>query len=347
MGRVRPVRGYGLRTPVAPWGRPRPTRDRPAGRDRIRGRESILMDRESDRLRRAARLVEQAADRVDTGTAEREDIDAAIAELVAAQRDIFGRRPRSGRGSGAKQRILTYLQSRLGEPVSGEELAAISGIQEWARRVRELRVEQGYDIDELGDSMYRLSTPEPDRQRAEAWRLANGIRRRKGSALARIERLLIALESKVVTREQIDYVANIKEGSRRVRELRDESGWPINSHIDEPDLRPGEYRLVSADPADRRDSRQRLYREDLRERIFRRDGYACQMCGRDRQKALDSGDTRFYLEIHHVNAVADDLDKLGPDELNDESNLITLCHTDHVSETAAFHQQRGAQRRSR
>ena len=95
----------------------------------------------------------------------------------------------------------------------------------------------------------------------------------------RIEAFLRAFEGEVVSRDQIDYVAKIKEGSRRVRELRDEHGWPINSHIDEPDLRPGEYRLVSADPADRRDTRQRLYPEGLRERVFARDNYTCRSVG--------------------------------------------------------------------
>ena len=85
-------------------------------------------------------------------------------------------------------------------------------------------------------------------------------------------------------------------------ELRDEHGWPINWHIDEELLRVDEYRLVSADPADRLDIRQRLYKEDVRERVFARDNYTCTACGRDRARALAAGDTRFYLEIHPTSA---------------------------------------------
>jgi 5-methylcytosine-specific restriction endonuclease McrA len=130
-----------------------------------------------------------------------------------------------------------------------------------------------------------------------------------------------------------------------MRELRDEHGWPIDSNIDEPQLKPGEYRLVSDDPADLRDFRQRLYPEHLRERVFRRDGYRCQSCGRDRHAALRAGDTRFYLELHHRHAVAEELDALPSEELNDENNLVTLCHTDHAKETAALQERRRRERR--
>jgi 5-methylcytosine-specific restriction endonuclease McrA len=130
-----------------------------------------------------------------------------------------------------------------------------------------------------------------------------------------------------------------------VRELRDEHGWPVNSHIDEAALRPGDYRLVSADSADRRDPRQRLYPEHLRERVFARDDYTCRSCGRNREKALAAGDTRFYLEIHHKTAVAEELEALPPEELNKEENLITLCHRDHNEETGKLQERRRRERR--
>ena len=149
----------------------------------------------------------------------------------------------------------------------------------------------------------------------------------------------------VIDGETIAYVAKISSAQRRVRELRDEHGWPINSNIDEEGLRPGEYRLVSADPADRRDTRQRLYEEDVREKVFARDNYTCQGCGRNREKALAAGDTRFYLEIHHKSAVAEELDALPPEELNKAENLVTLCHGDHLKETAKLQRRRRRARR--
>ena len=202
----------------------------------------------AERLRRAAGQLRELADRLEDGAADRDDFDPIVAEILGTQRDHFGPRPRAPRGHGAKVKILAYLQTHVGKPVHGEELGAISGIQEWARRVRELRVEDGYEIVELGQSTYQLESLVPDRERALQWQTANEIRRRRGSARSRIEAFLEANVGQVVTRQQIDYVSNIAEGSRRVRELRDEAGWPINSHIDEPDLEPGEYRLLSTDP---------------------------------------------------------------------------------------------------
>ncbi len=272
-------------------------------------------------------------------------MDAVIAEIVGAQHQLFGPRPKAPRGEGGRYKVLVYLQAHAGEDVSGEELAVVSGIQEWARRLRELRVEFGYDIIEVADGVYRLLDTEPDEKRAEQWRIANTIRRKPGSATDRIKAFFTEFQGAIVNRDQIDYVAKIKEGVRRVRELRDEQGWPINSHIDEPTLRPGEYRLVSADPADRRDSRQRLYSENLRERVFVRDEFTCQVCGRNRERALEAGDTRFYLELHHKTAIASELDALTARELNNEENLIALCHADHLKKTAELQRQHGRQRR--
>lgn len=275
----------------------------------------------------------------------RERIDELVAELRRAQLDAFGRAKRAARGEGAKSRILAYLLARSGQVVRGEELAEVSGIQEWPRRVRELRVQDGYEIAEIGSSAYRLESDQPDLDQATAWKTANVIRRRKGSATERIAAFLEACVGKVVTREQIDYVAKIAEGARRVRELRDQSGWPINSHIDEPGLEPGQYRLTSIDPSDRRDPLQRLYPEKTRQEVFERDEYTCRACGRDRIKAQSAGDDRFYLEVHHKVAIADELKSLPASELNDLGNLETLCHADHLKQTAKLQRRKRQTRR--
>ena len=279
------------------------------------------------------------------GLGGRDAIDEFIAELRGAQISLFGSRPRAGRGEGGKAKILAYLLAHVGEVVHGEVLAEASGIHEWARRIRELRVEDGYDITELGPSGYRMESSTPDAQRAAVWKTANVIRRQPGSALERIEALFDANVGEVVDREQIDYVGKIAEGSRRVRELRDEHGLPIDSHIDDPALKVGQYRLTSNQPEDRRDLLQRLYPEDLRRRVFERDDYTCQICGRNRAKADAAGDSRFYLEIHHKVAVADELEALPKSELNEEDNLITLCHSDHGKETAKLQRRKRKTRR--
>lgn len=296
-------------------------------------------DQAGARLRDAAHELETLADAAVAGAASREDVELAFAEALGAYRDLFGPRPRAKRGEGAGPRLLAHLQSRVGEWISGEELRAASGfIDNWARRVRELRVEKGYDITERGD-MYRLESAAPNEERARRWQRLNAIRRTKGSGFKRLQLLFEEFVGEVIDGETIAYVAKISSAARRVRELRDEHGWPINSHIDEEGLKPGEYRLVSADPSDRRDTRQRLYEEGVREEVFARDAYTCQVCRRNRENALAAGDTRFYLEIHHKSAVAEQLDALPPADLNKPENLITLCHTDHIQETARLQER--------
>jgi HNH endonuclease len=297
------------------------------------------------RLRAVAERIGSVAQEIEDRQGRREAIDAVVAELRAIQSACFGIRERAPRGQGAKSRILTYLLARAGEVVQGDELAEISGIHEWPRRIRELRVQDGYEITEIGSSAYRLESDQPDLERATSWKTANVIRRRQGSAVERIAAFLEASVGNVVSRDQIDYVARIAEGSRRVRELRDEEGWPINSHVDERDLEPGEYRLTSTDPADRRDPLQRLYPERVREQVFERDSYTCQVCGRDRSKAEAAGDSRFYLEVHHKVAIADELEALSRAERDNLDNLTTLCHADHLRETAKLHRRKWNTRR--
>jgi len=290
-----------------------------------------------DRLREIER-------KIAAGAAQRESIDFFAAELRRVQNQIFGPRPKGRSGNAGKARILAYLLERVGQDVGGEELAQVGAISEWARRVRELRVEEGYEIRRVGPSVYRLESPAPDQKRADLWKRANVIRRQSGSALQRVAALLDSSVGEVVTREQIDYVGRARESIRRVRELRDEQGWPIDSYIDDPTLSSGEYRLISNNPEDRRDSLQRLYEEDLRQRIFVRDDYTCQICGGNRRRAEAAGDSRFYLEVHHKVAVADELAEMPKSERNDIANLITLCHRDHLEETANLQRQKRADR---
>lgn len=303
-------------------------------------------DDPAGRLRELARRLEAIADGLSEQTT-RADLDSVIADSRIFAVRQFGRKPRAAPGQGGGPLILRHLQNHVGEWLDGEELAVVSGIGEWARRVRELRVQQGYDIIQ-DEGKYLLKDAEPNAELAARWQTMNGIRRSGGSGVSRIKAMLQAYVGEVVTRDDIDYVAfPQKEGTRRARQLRDELGWPFESHIEDPVLRPGEYRLVSFDEDDLLDPRQRLYTENLRERIFERDNYTCQNCGRNRESAERAGDRRFFLEVHHRNAVAEQLDALPADELNNESNLVTYCHGCHRRETAAFQARRREERRRR
>ena len=275
----------------------------------------------------------------------RQELEEVVTRLRILIIRHFGRKPKASHGAGARAIIRDHFNANVGRWIEGEEIAAVSGIQEWARRVRELRVEEGYDIEEQ-DDRYCLRHSQPDHKSAAHWEKLHTIRQMEGGARERILTLFTENVGEVLSRNEVDYVAKIKEGSRRLRELRDEFGWPIESHVDDPELQPGQYRLVSADKEDRRDPRQRLYPEDLRAQVFKRDGYRCRKCRRGHHEAQSAGDRRFYLEVHHLKAVAEELDALPQDELNDADNLATYCHGCHRVATAAFHREKRQQRQA-
>lgn len=81
---------------------------------------------------------------------------------------------RKKRGSGARQRILELFLSRVGQKVTKEEIIEVAHISEWARRIREIRDELGYQVlshkdrpGELKPGEYILATDEP-RETAKA-----------------------------------------------------------------------------------------------------------------------------------------------------------------------------------
>lgn len=297
-------------------------------------------------MREATTQLQAAVDAVERGEAGRERVAEAVAAVRGSVVRAFGPKPRAKAGEGGKWKMLDHLRGHLGLPIHREELAAVADIDEWARRVRELRVEHGFDIECIGNDLYVLHSPHPDDEKAEGWRTANTIRRRKISVTAKVEAFFEANVGRVVRRDQLDYVAKTaKEATRRARELRDEKGWPIISHVDDPGLRPSEYMLISSDPSDFADPNQRDYPVDVRAAVFARDEYRCRKCGRTREEALAAGDTRFILEVDHVVGVAD------PTELTDEQkadidNLESLCHTCHAKKTGEFQREQRRRRRA-
>ncbi|MDP2327184.1 MAG: HNH endonuclease [Dehalococcoidia bacterium] len=46
----------------------------------------------------------------------------------------------------ARDRLREYFLARVGQVLGSDELRAVAGISEWARRVRELRDDEGYQI---------------------------------------------------------------------------------------------------------------------------------------------------------------------------------------------------------
>ncbi len=154
-----------------------------------------------------------------------------------------------GLPTGARQRILRYLLLTQGKVVDKDELSGVAGIYEWARRVRELRVEEGWPISshenrpDLEPGQYILERTAPDEELRARWETANRIRNMTGSASSRILAFFRANVGHAVSQDELFYVAKIHDYPRRIRELTEE-GWQIESYLDRKDLAPGQYVLV-------------------------------------------------------------------------------------------------------
>lgn len=242
--------------------------------------------------------------------------------------------------SAARSRILYYFQKYPNVIINGDELLVVSGIQEYARRLRELRVQQGWaiasgvtimdmqesDPDEFPDGLktmkpddYVLLRNTQDREAAHRWHLANTIRKERSSVHDKILKFLRENVGEGVTNEELRYVAGDKtEWARRVRELRTEFGWPIvTKTTGRPDLDIGVYVLQ----ADRQSPvHDRKIPDDVQRRVMRRDEYKCTKCGWSHAE-WNPSDPR-HLEIHHIKHHAK-----GGD--NTEQNLTTLCISCH------------------
>ncbi len=223
----------------------------------------------------------------------------------------------------AQDRLLAYFRFNLGRTVDKDQLSGVAGIHEWARRVRELRVEHGWPIlsnetrDDLRPGEYRLDVDEPDEELAARWSIAKRIRNlrvggRRASGKTRMLEYLKAIFPEAADKEQLAYVAaGMQERPRRLRELAEE-GWPVVSSMDDPLLPPGAYRLGSLTqlPARTREAIK------LRHEIFARDDFRCQDCGRS------AVDDYVQIQAHHLTWVSQG-------GTNDPENLVTLCTDCH------------------
>lgn len=141
------------------------------------------------------------------------------------------------------------------------------------------------------------------------------------SAKTRIKMFLRANQGTVVTAKQLQEVAQpVSEWARRVRELREEEGWPIATHNDLRELKPGEYMLTGEPPARTDVTFQRTINQKLRAEVLDRNGFTCQMCGLTPGDIDPETGRKVRLHIGHI------VDKSlgGQDVL---SNLRTLCST--------------------
>ncbi len=241
----------------------------------------------------------------------------------------------------ARSRMLFYLRKYPKMVVKGDELMVVAGINDWPRRVRELRVERGWsiingltakemheeeefplpsvDASQLGPDDYILLDQEQDREAAHRWNLANEIRRQRLGVRDKILAFLRANVGRPVTGEELRYVANDRtEWARRVRELRTEQGWPVvTQNTGRPDLKVGSYVLESDRQGPAHD---RAIADSVRRQVLRRDSYRCTNCDWDHDlwNKSDPRHLELHHKIHHVKGGKNTVD-----------NLITLCNVCH------------------
>jgi hypothetical protein len=243
--------------------------------------------------------------------------------------------------SSARDRILFYFQKYPRIIINGDELLVVSAIQEYARRVRELRVQFGWsivsgitakemlaendfpidkvDVSKMKPDDYIFISVAQDREAAYRWNIANVIRKRKDAVRDKVLDYLKKNVGNPVTGEELRYVANNKtEWARRVRELRTEFGWSVvTKNSGRPDLPIGAYVLESLRQSPEHDRR---IIDSVRGNVLRRDLYRCSNCNWSHDD-WNRSDPR-HLELHHVKEHA----KGG---VNTEENLITLCTICH------------------
>lgn len=249
--------------------------------------------------------------------------------------------------SSARDRILDYLRRYPETVIAGDELAVVSGISEYARRIRELRVEAGWPIysgttarqmfeeDGLNFEAPPLELPfdaggmksddyvlvgAQDIEAAYRWRVANDVRKKRGLSMR--DRLLEYLRlnvGKPVTGEELRYVAKEQSWPRRTRELRTEGGWPVATRSSgRPDLPIGVYVLEADRQSEPHD---RHIADTVRVQVLERDSFACRYCGWSAERR-EPGDPRALLELHHVHF------HVSGGE-NEARNLVTLCNVHH------------------
>lgn len=279
----------------------------------------------------------------------KDDLREKVVALVPAfhkLRDLGSSLIPQSEAASARERIISYLQQYPGVVIDGDELMVVSGINEWARRVRELRVQFGWwiysgvtfkqmaqnpddeatfkamgiDPKTIRPDQYVLMRVDQDRDAAHRWNVLNEIRKKKVSVKEKIIEYLRKNVGTPVTGEELSYLAgNAKEWARRVRELRTEDGWPIaTKNTGRNDLPVGTYVLEEDRQAYEHD---RTIPDPVRVAVLKRDDFKCTNCGWSRAM-LNRDDPRKMLELHHKHQHKD-----GGE--NTVENLITLCNVCH------------------
>lgn len=151
------------------------------------------------------------------------------------------------------------------------------------------------------------------------------------AARTRIRDYFLSHLGEVVTKEQLQDVVRISDWARRVRELRDEEGWPILSYKNlltnedmqrfgiNRQLKPGEYILTGLEKGD---VTARQISKDVRQAVLQRYGATCQLCGRGPYDTDPYNPSRrIILHIDHILSLKDG----GTNEIDNLWPVCSVC----------------------
>lgn len=140
---------------------------------------------------------------------------------------------------------------------------------------------------------------------------------KKIGARAKLREHFLANINRIMDSGELREVAGgITEWARRVRELRTEEGYQIQTHNDRSDLKPGQYILENPKP---QPAFERAISKETRAFVLDRNGFTCQMCGAVAGEPHPYDPTRkTRLHIGHI------IDK-SQGGTDDASNLRALC----------------------
>jgi hypothetical protein len=142
--------------------------------------------------------------------------------------------------------------------------------------------------------------------------------KREPGARTKIRQFLEENVGRVVNTNQISEVAGIRDYQRRIRELRDEEGMQIRSHVDLATLKPGQYKLETLD---RVPAIERSISPLLRNEILERNGFTCRQCG------AAAGDPDPYNPSRKVRLHVDHIVPISQGGTDHRDNLRALCST--------------------
>lgn len=136
-------------------------------------------------------------------------------------------------------------------------------------------------------------------------------------ARTKLRQHFLANLGRVMSSDELrDVAGGITEWARRVRELRTEEGYQIQTHNDRSDLKPGQYILTEPKP---QPAFERAISKETRAFVLDRNGFTCQMCGAVAGEPHPYDPTRkTRLHIGHIV----DKSQGGSD---DPVNLRALC----------------------